>query len=134
MKILQKITCVDDEPDMRALIRLSLENIGGYQVQEYASGQELLDNIGSWKSDIIILDAMMPVMDGLQTLAKFRELAGFDGIPVVFMTGKSAEARPELLAAGATDVITKPYDALQLPGQIQKIWEAYQNGSDARAI
>ncbi len=131
MKILQKIICVDDEPDMRTIIKLSLENIGGYEVQEYSSGQELLNNLNQLNADLIILDAVMPGMDGLQTLAGLQGSEFLKGIPVLFMTGKAQDVQSELLAAGAAGVMAKPFDPLQLSAQVQKMWEAYHNGSDA---
>lgn len=131
MKTLKKIACVDDEPDMRALIKMSLENIGGYEVQAYSSGREFLDNIKNFGADLIVLDAVMPVMSGLKILEKIHELDFLKEIPVLFMTGGAEESPSGLIAAGAIGVVTKPFDPLNLPAQIQIMWEAYQNGSDA---
>ena len=131
MKTLKKIACVDDEPDMRALIKMSLENIGGYEVQAYSSGREFLDNIKSFGADLIVLDAVMPVMSGLKILEKIHELNFLKEIPVLFMTGSAGESPSGFMAAGAIGVVAKPFDPLNLPAQIQIMWEAYQNGSDA---
>ena len=131
MKTLKKIACVDDEPDMRALIKMSLENIGGYEVQAYSSGREFLDNIKNFSADLIVLDAVMPVMNGLKILEKIHELDFLKEIPVLFMTGGVGESPSGFMAAGAIGVVAKPFDPLNLPAQIQIMWEAYQNGSDA---
>ena len=131
MKTLKKIACVDDEPDMRALIKMSLENIGGYEVQAYSSGREFLDNIKNFGADLIVLDAVMPVMSGLEILEKIHELDFLKEIPVLFLTGSAGESPSEFVAAGAIGVVAKPFDPLNLSAQIQIMWETYQNGSDA---
>lgn len=128
MKALQKILCVDDESDMRMMIKLSLENVGGYQVMTCATGQELLDNIEGWNPDLIVLDAVMPGMDGLETLSKIKANEKFKTIPVMFMTGKAKEAEKEMLDAGAIGVVIKPFDPIHITSDIQKVWDDTQNG------
>lgn len=128
MKPLQRVICADDEPDMRMLIKLSLENVGGYEVKIFGSGRELLDEIDRWNPDLIILDAMMPGMDGLCTMENLRCNPKFKGTPVLFMTGKAKEAGAEFLAAGAQGVVSKPFDPVHLAADIGKIWESIQNG------
>lgn len=121
---LVKILCADDEPDMRMLIGLSLENVGGFTVFVCASGPELLEKIPEFEPDLILLDAVMPGMDGLQTLKEIRKQDQYAKIPVVFMTGKTdAEGIEELRAGGAADVIKKPFDPMHLPEDIKKLWE-----------
>lgn len=121
---LVRILCADDEPDMRMLIGLSLENVGGFTVSVCASGRELLDKIDDFQPDLILLDAMMPGIDGLQTLKEIRSHDKFATIPVVFMTGKTDQAGiEELRAAGAAEVIRKPFDPVHLPEDIKALWK-----------
>lgn len=121
---LVKILCADDEPDMRMLIGLSLENVGGFTVSVCASGRELLERLSEFQPDLILLDAVMPGMDGLQTMKEIASHDQYRGIPVVFMTGKTdADGIEELRAAGAADVIKKPFDPMHLPEDIRKLWE-----------
>lgn len=128
MKKLERILCVDDESDMRMLIKMSLENVGGYEVQVCTSGQELLDNAARWLPDLVVLDAVMPVMDGLETLRRLRELDGYKNTPVLFMTGKAKDSEPAFRAAGAIGIVTKPFDPIHLAQDIQSLWESDQNG------
>ena len=126
MKTLQRIICADDEPDMLMMIKLSLENMGGYHVQTCSSGRELLDSVDSWKPDLIILDAVMPGLNGLQTLAALRH-AGV-GAPVLFMTGTLKEGIADFMNAGAMGVIPKPFDPLRLAEDVKNMWRAFHNG------
>ena len=128
MKMLQKIICADDEPGMLMIIKLSLENIGGYQVLAWASGQELLDMLDSWNPDLVILDAVMPGLTGLQTLARLREKEKGADIPVLFMTGSAGAEQENFMTAGAIGVLGKPFDPLRLAEDVENIWKASQNG------
>ncbi len=128
MKKLQRILCADDEADMRMLIKLCLENVGGYDVLVCGSGKELLENVARWNPDLIILDAVMPIMDGLSTFAQLKAQESSLHIPVLFMTGKAKEAEAALMAAGAIGLVTKPFDPVHLATDIQSIWESTQNG------
>lgn len=128
MKKLQRILCADDEPDMRMLIKLCLENLGGYDVLVCSSGRELLDNVTCWRPDLIILDAVMPIMDGPETFAQLRAQENGPHIPVLFMTGKAKDAEAALMATGAIGLLTKPFDPVHLAADIKSIWESTQNG------
>lgn len=128
MKELERIICVDDEPDMLMIIKLSLENMGGYQVLACASGLELLDIFDSWSPDLIILDAVMPGLTGLQTLTKLREKEKGANVPVLFMTGSASAERESFAVAGVIGVLGKPFDPLHLAEDIANIWKESQNG------
>ena len=128
MKKLERILCVDDESDMRMLIKMSLENVGGYEVSVCSSGQELLDNAARWYADLVVLDAVMPLMDGMETMKRLRLLDGYRDTPVLFMTGKAKESEADFKAAGAIGIITKPFDPIYLAQDVQKIWESAHNG------
>jgi len=124
MSDLKRILYVDDEPSTSQVAILVLQKIGGFEVLACASGQEALDQVGEFKPELLLLDVIMPEMDGPATLARLRAMPVTAHVPVVFMTGRS---RPEdlrsLKALGAIDVISKPFDPATLPGQIRLAWQ-----------
>jgi len=126
---LQTILIVEDDPDIQEIARLSLEAMGGFTVMLCSSGQEAVGHPPDPPPDLILLDFMMPGMDGAETLAALRALPAFAAIPVVFM---SAKARPDevrgFMDLGAVDVITKPFDAVALPDQVRAIWDRVHGG------
>ncbi|NWN90159.1 response regulator [Marinobacter adhaerens] len=114
---------VEDEPDIRTVAELALENIGGFGLTACESGQQALEKIDECQPQLIILDVMMPGMDGPSTLKAIRRLPGYASTPVVFMTAKVQDAEIEsYLAQGAVAVIPKPFDPLTLADQIRDIW------------
>jgi len=104
--------------------RLALETLGGFTVEICSSGGEALDRAPAFDPQLILLDVMMPGMDGPTTLGKLRELPQFSATPVIFMTAK---VQPGEVAGyreiGAADVIPKPFDPMTLSSQVQIIWE-----------
>ncbi|UTF60250.1 response regulator [Gilvimarinus sp. DA14] len=124
---LEWILYVEDEPDIRAIAELALEEIGGYRLLSCASGAEALAAVQEQTPDLLLLDVMMPGMDGPETLHKLRELPQLGKVPAVFMTAKVQPSETaEYLALGAVDVIAKPFDPLTLASQIQDIWNKAQ--------
>ena len=122
-RTLTRILHVEDEPDIREIVRLALALIGRYTVESCASGQQAIERAPGFRPDIILLDVMMPGMSGPETLAALRGLdAGVDA-PAVFMTAKSRMAEfDDLRALGAVDVIAKPFDPLTVSEQVSQIW------------
>lgn len=121
---LERILYVEDEPDIQAVAKLALELVGGYQVKICSSGQEALDALGGFAPDLILLDVMMPGMDGPTTLQNLRADPATAAIPVIFLTAKvqpSEVARFQSL--GALNVIAKPFDPMTLAAEIRQIWE-----------
>lgn len=111
----------DDDPDIRAIADLSLRVVGGFQVTLASSGREALAMALRQTPDLILLDMMMPGMDGLETLRHLRSHPELTAVPVVFMTAKvQARDRDEMLAAGALGVIAKPFDPMDLPTQVRR--------------
>lgn len=121
---LTRILYVEDEPDIQTVARLALETLGGFTVKICSSGNEALARAPVFDPQLILLDVMMPVMDGPTTLGKLRELPQFAFTPVVFMTAK---VQPGEVAGykdiSAVDVIPKPFDPMTLSGQVQAIWD-----------
>lgn len=121
---LSKILHVDDEPDIREVAKLALEAIGGFTVESCSSGAEALGKAPTFGPQLVLLDVMMPEMDGPSTFAKLRQLPGLENIPVIFMTAKAMPEEIEhFKKLGAIDVLAKPFDPMGLAGQIRVCWE-----------
>ena len=121
---LERILYVEDEPDIQAVAKLALEMVGGYQVMICSGGQEALDRVGGFMPDLILLDVMMPGMDGPTTLQNLRADPTAAVIPVIFLTAKVQPSEVEqYLALGALSVIAKPFDPMTLAAQVAACWE-----------
>jgi two-component system OmpR family response regulator len=126
-KPLTRILYVEDEPDIRMVAQMALEAVGGFTVIACASGQEALNAAPGAGADLLLLDVMMPGMDGPSTLKGQRELPATANTPVIFMTAKVQAAEVAVYKGlGALEVIPKPFDPMELSAQIQRIW-AEQN-------
>lgn len=124
---LKKILYAEDEADIRAVAQLSLETVGGFEVALCESGEEALEAVTDFDPDLILLDVMMPVLDGPSTLEKLREMDAFKTTPIVFFTAKAMPGEIERFKAlGALEVISKPFDPMTLPDQIREIWNRHQ--------
>ncbi len=119
-----RVLLIDDEEDIRKIARLSLERVGGMRVLEAAGGPDGIAAARAERPDAILLDMMMPGMDGPSTLAALRADPQTASIPVVFLTAKAmASEIARLTALGATGVLTKPFDPLALPAQLVALLE-----------
>ena len=122
-KPLSRILYVEDEPDIRMVAQMALEAVGGFTVIACASGQEALDAAPGAGADLLLLDVMMPGMDGPTTLKGLRQLPATVDTPVIFMTAKVQAAEVAVYKSlGALEVIPKPFDPMELSTQIQRIW------------
>lgn len=118
---LRRILCAEDEPDIRAVARLALERVGGFELLVCASGQEALDKAGAFGPDLILLDVMMPGLDGPATLARLRAEPATAAIPVVFLTAKVQPSEIEhYYSLGALAVIAKPFDPMNLAARLRQ--------------
>jgi CheY-like chemotaxis protein len=121
---LQRVTYVEDEPDIRTLTEFALKELGGYEIDVCASGHEALEKTPNFNPDLIILDVMMPGMDGIETYKRLREIPKLAKTPIVFMTAKAMKHETDRYRAlGAVDVIAKPFDPISLPDRIREIWK-----------
>lgn len=126
MSALQRILYVEDEPDIQAVARLALELVGGFTVKVCSSGEEALREADAFAPQMILLDVMMPVMDGPGTLKALRERPSLQSVPVAFMTAKvQPQEVAHYKALGALDVIAKPFDPMALASQVRGIWEMH---------
>lgn len=128
-KELHHIACIDDDDDILRVAQLCLEHIGGYSVTCFCSPRDALERVTNETPDFILLDVMMPEMDGLRTLDCLRAQVRLHEVPIVFM---SARVRPEEIAdyhvRGANGVIAKPFDPTLLPTQVNGIWSDFHLG------
>ena len=122
---LSRLLYVEDDDDIREIAQLALEMVGGFTVLLCASGEQALLQAPAFAPQLILLDVMMPGMDGPSTLLALREHCELAHIPIAFMTAK---IQPQEIAAykamGALDVIAKPFDPMLLPSQVTAIWQA----------
>jgi len=113
---------IEDESDIREVARIALEQLGGFSVTEASSGSEGVALAAELRPDLILLDVMMPGMDGPATLRALRECPATAGIPVVFMTAKVRRHEIEhYLTLGARGVIAKPFDPITLADQVKAL-------------
>jgi two-component system, OmpR family, response regulator len=120
-----RILLVEDEPAIGAAACLALEELGGYTVELCDSGTKTVDATRRFRPDLILLDALMPGMDGPSTLAALRNDGDFAELPVVFMTGLTDPAELDRFRSlGAIDVIAKPFDPISLPDRVRQIMGA----------
>jgi CheY-like chemotaxis protein len=126
-KRLQRLTYVEDEPDIRAITEFALKEIGGFDVDVCTSGPEAIARTPAFAPDLIILDVMMPGMDGIETFNRLRSMPRLAQTPIVFMTAKAMKHETDRYRAlGAADVIPKPFDPIALSDQIRDIWRRAQ--------
>ncbi len=126
---LRSILYVEDEADIQAVARLALEAVGGFSVTICSSGTEAVERAPEVRPDLILLDVMMPGMDGVDTLRALRDVPATAATPVIFMTAKAQQAEiRNYRELGALDVIAKPFDPMALSDQIREIYEATEPG------
>lgn len=115
-----RVLYVDDEPDIREIAEIALSLDPEIAVETAASGAEAIVKAIAWRPDVILLDVMMPVMDGPSVLEKLRARPDTQDIPVVFITARTqAHEIERFRALGAAAVISKPFDPMLLASQIR---------------
>ncbi|WP_282157491.1 response regulator [Shimia thalassica] len=128
MSNLQKILHVEDDPDIREIVKICLETLGGFTLLQCESGKVALDAAPSFGADLYMLDMMMPGMNGLETLEALRAQESQADTPAIFVTSVDTAERYrasiEELAIGA---IQKPFDPTSLPQQVNDLWATTQN-------
>ena len=121
---LLRVLCVEDDDDIRRILRLSLEKIGRMTVELVADPTSAIDSMLASKPQLVMLDWMMPGVDGPALLRKMRENPETRGLPVVFVTAKASQRElAELRAMGAAGAISKPFSPKDLPDQLRAIWD-----------
>jgi CheY-like chemotaxis protein len=129
---LRTVLYVDDEPDIRQIVQMSLGLAPQLTIHTAESGEEALRLASELRPDLIMLDVMMPGLDGPSTLQRLRSSPTLAHIPVVFMTAK---AMPDEVARfhelGAAGVIPKPFDPMRLAQQVLTLWQSLAAGTPA---
>ena len=120
---LTRICYVEDDEDIQRIVRMSLERIGKMTVEVVGDPTAAIERIKVFKPDLVMLDWMMPVMDGPTLFRRMREVPETSALPVVFITAKAAQRElDELRALGAAGTISKPFSPKDLPDQLRAIW------------
>lgn len=117
-----KVLYVEDDPDIQVIARIALEDIGGFDVRTCNCGPDAIGAITDFCPELLLLDVMMPGMDGPTLLGHLRKTENGASAPVIFMTARVQGSEVEqYLALGALDVIAKPFDPLTLSVQINQL-------------
>ena len=124
MKELKKILYAEDEPDVQTIVQMVIEAMSDYEIKICGNGKLLLECVDEYKPDLVLLDVMMPEMDGPTTYENLQLNEKTKNIPVIFMTAKAQVHEVQLFKeSGVIGVITKPFDPVMLCSEIQKIWD-----------
>jgi CheY-like chemotaxis protein len=119
---IKNVLMVDDDLSILMIAEISLSKVGRWGVKTVDSGKKALALLSDFKPDVILLDVMMPGMDGPTTFQKLRELEEIASTPVIFMTAKVQTTEvASYCALGAAGVISKPFDPMTLPNEIRQI-------------
>jgi DNA-binding response OmpR family regulator len=122
---LNRICYVEDDEDIQKIVRMSLERIGKMTVEVVGDPMLAIDAIKAFKPELVMLDWMMPGMDGPTLFRKMKELPEVSELPVVFITAKASQRElDELRALGAAGTISKPFSPRDLPEQLRAIWKS----------
>ena len=124
MDQLKKIMLVEDDEDIQEIVKMALASVGGFDIVAVSSGQAALDALLQVKPQLILLDVMMPLMDGPTTLIKLKQMPEGGKTPVVFMTAKVQPYEMDAYKGmGVAGVISKPFDPMTLSQTILDIWK-----------
>ncbi|MFV3130241.1 response regulator [Niveispirillum sp. KHB5.9] len=127
--VLERILYVDDEEMLRTVTNLALTRIGKFTVELCDSGTKAVEAAKRFRPDMIMLDVMMPGMDGPATLRALQDDPETASIPVIFITAKVQPREVEAFhALGVVDVIAKPFEPMGLAGQVRGVWERFHGG------
>jgi two-component system, OmpR family, response regulator len=122
-RVLNRICYVEDDEDIQRIVRMSLERIGKMTVSVVSDPTKAIDAILDFKPDLVMLDWMMPVMDGPTLFKHMKTRPETSALPVVFITAKAAQRDlDELMSLGAAGTISKPFSPKDLPDQLRAIW------------
>ena len=125
MPALQRICYVEDDEDIQRIARLALERIGGLTVDIVADPGAAIERMIAFQPDLVVLDWMMPGIDGPTLFRRMRDNPATRHLPVVFLTAKASERElQELRALGAAGMLSKPFSPRDLPDQLRAIWNS----------
>jgi two-component system OmpR family response regulator len=120
---LNRICYVEDDEDIQRIVRMSLERVGKMTVAVVSDPTQAIATIAEFRPDLVMLDWMMPVMDGPTLFRQMKQRPETSSLPVVFITAKASQRDlDELKALGAAGAISKPFSPKDLPEQLRAIW------------
>lgn len=113
-----RILYVDDEADLREVAQMSLELDPDFEVRTCSNGADAIDIVPTWRPDLVLLDMMMPGMDGETTFRRIQEAAGSAAPPIAFITARASDGdRAKFMDLGAVGVIAKPFNPMNLAAE-----------------
>lgn len=122
-KKLKSILLVEDDEDIRVIAKMSLEMAGDVEVLSCNSGVEAVSRAGDFDVDLVIMDVMMPEMDGPEALAQLRKHESFTHTPFIFMTAKTqTKELQSYMSMSVIGVISKPFDPMTLADEVLALW------------
>lgn len=122
-RALSKVCYVEDDQDIQRIVRLSLERVGKMTVEVVGDPTVAIEAMKRFGPDLVLLDWMMPGMDGPTLFRQMRQHPELAAMPVVFITAKASQAEmDELASLGAAGAISKPFSPKDLPDQLREIW------------
>ena len=125
---LRRILLVEDDPDIQTIAKASLESVGGFEVRVCGQAEKAVREAAEFLPQMILLDIMMPVMDGPMVLRALKKHDACRGIPVVFMTAKVQDEDTGLFKdQEIAGVIGKPFDPMTLSRTVNALWERFQS-------
>jgi two-component system, OmpR family, response regulator len=120
---LQRVLLVEDDAHIRTVAEMALSMVGGFEVRACGSGAEAIDALSTFRPELVLLDVMMPGMDGPALLAELRRRPDSAGLQAIFLTARVQRAEIDaLLALGALGVIAKPFDPMKLADTVRAAW------------
>ena len=123
-RALSRICYVEDDEDIQRIVRMSLERVGKMTVEVVGDPTMAIEAMAAFKPDLVMLDWMMPKMDGPAVFRQMKLRPETRALPVVFITAKAAQRDlDELTAMGAAGTISKPFSPKDLPDQLREIWK-----------
>ena len=128
MSKLKRIIYIDDQTDILLIAEYALTQVGNYHAQMCEGGAQALEKIEQFNPDIILLDVMMPGLDGPETLSRIRKIKSFESTPAIFITAKIFPKEVEELRScddAVIGVIAKPFDPLLLSETVQSEWDSW---------
>lgn len=121
---LTRVMHVEDDESIRMVAEMALADVAGFELLSCDGGHSALQQAEAFAPELILLDVMMPKMDGLQTLAELRKLSSLAATPVVFMTAKIQQAeKQQYLDAGAIAVVEKPFEPMELGDTLRELYQ-----------
>ena len=120
---LNRICYVEDDEDIQRIVRMSLERVGKMTVAVVSDPTQAIATINEFRPDLVMLDWMMPVMDGPTLFKQMKQRPETSSLPVVFITAKASQRDlDDLKQLGAAGTISKPFSPKELPDQLRAIW------------